>query len=720
MSAAGQLRVKSNSAGRHRSAIVALVSVFALLAFTASADAAVVYDNIETPQPGNVISEAFEATSTSEWGGQVELAGSARKDPKVSVLMSSWGCESGGGASCETTPGSTFAVPITLRIYAVEADDSPGAILATKTKTFEIPFRPSADLVNCTGGNEGKWFDAGSSTCFNGFATPISFNLAGSGVTLPSKLIATIAFNTSHHGYSPLGELACFSESGGCGYDSLNVGAETVPPTVGAIPASVTDDIYQATTFGGFYCDGGAGGTGVLRRDDCTSANGWADYQPSFRIAAFEDEGFVVNDDTAGSGPAGANCAEANFETIQEAVDTVPAGSEVLVCEGTYDENVSVDKGVTIKGAGAGTVVRPSIHNPTCLEGGEGSLCAGGAPASVVFLVKASNVKISDLIVDGDNPALEGSEIDARDGIETATNAKYDGFEVDHVSVRNIYLRGIYAASGGSFAFDHNTVEHVSSDPASIAIFNFEGSGSMTDNVVSDANDAIASNWSRGVTMTGNTITDSGSGLHSDNAGGAAAGPPDVIADNSVSACKTDGYGVWVFVPYVAPNVHDNTVSGCAVGLGAFGGSFSGPTVTPVFSHNDVDGAGAPVSAGTTAGVWLDTTTFYYGDTDNNVQLTANTIRNFDEGLYLGEGGGADLVASGSFNRIVDNSAAINSAAGTVGNLENNWWGCNAGPGNPDCGTASGPADVDPWLVLKATANPTSIALGGNPTSPPT
>ena len=425
-------------------------------------------------------------------------------------------------------------------------------------------------------------------------------------------------------------------------------------------------------------------------------------------------ETVTVNDDLAGPGPSGSDCEHPDFTTIQSAASAVAAGSTILVCAGEYEENVTLDKSVTIRGADDESVVYPAIDGPTCA--GSSSICA---EASNVILVQSSGVTIEHLAVDGDNPDLNGTgTIEARNGIITdhRLGPVFNDLDVNHVTVRNIYLRGIYASSGGTFAFDHDTVEHVTSDPSSIAIFNWTGAGSITNNVVSDANDAISANHSRGTTMTGNTVTDSGSGLHTDNAGD-GGGSPDEIAGNSVSECKEDGYGVWVFVPYIAPSVHDNTVSGCAVGLGAFGGKFpSGSPVTPVFTHNEVDGTGATVSAGTSAGAWLDTTTFGYGETDNSVELTANTIRNFDEGIHLGERGGANLIASGSFNRIVDNTTAIESEPGTVGELEDNWWGCNAGPGNPGCGAASGPADIDPWLVLGIAAEPPSIEGGGEST----
>jgi hypothetical protein len=291
---------------RFRAAACALsVGVLAVLAFASSASAAVVYDNIASPQPGNVASLGYEANSTSEWGGQIELAGAARKDPKVTVLMSSWGCQTGPTVTpptpCVTTPGAAFTLPITLKLYAVNSNQSVGAAIATRTQTFAIPFRPSADPTCPT---PSQWRDS-TGTCFNGFATPITFNLAGDGITLPNRLIATIAYNTTSHGYRPIGAQSCGSN---CGYDSLNVGAETAPPTVGTIPAAVAKDAYWATTHGPFYCDGGVGGVGFLRLDDCSSAalpaESWIENQISVEISASETEG-----EFGPIGPAGTNGA---------------------------------------------------------------------------------------------------------------------------------------------------------------------------------------------------------------------------------------------------------------------------------------------------------------------------------------------------------------------------------------------------------------------------
>ena len=50
-------------------------------------------------------------------------------------------------------------------------------------------------------------------------------------------------------------------------------------------------------------------------------------------------------------------------------------------------------------------------------------------------------------------------------------------------------------------------------------------------------------------------------------------------------------------------------------------------------------------------------------------------------------------------------------------NLENNWWGCNAGPGNAGCGLVTGSgADFNPWIKLLGSATPSSISPLGTST----
>src|ERR1044071_1749531 len=116
-------------------AAVAAGAVAAVFALPAAAVApTTVYDNIPSPQPGNVSSMPFEASSSSEFGGAVQLASTERQNPVVTVLMSSWGCVSGhwNSGDCSTPAGATFSEPITLNVYNLGSGGAVGSLISTK------------------------------------------------------------------------------------------------------------------------------------------------------------------------------------------------------------------------------------------------------------------------------------------------------------------------------------------------------------------------------------------------------------------------------------------------------------------------------------------------------------------------------------------------------------------------------------------------------------
>jgi hypothetical protein len=258
---------------------LAALVVGGLLASPASAATtgpATIFNSIPKTLPGNVPSVGFEATSTSEFGDYARFAGKQRRLQRVIVVMSSWGCEEGtwNAGTCSTTPGATFSHPITLTLYGNPGNGAVGTELAHKTQTFAIPYRPSASAA-C---GDGRW-QAANGTCYNGLATKITFDFSGQGVILPNSVIFGISYNTTHYGDTPITESApCFAESGGCGYDALNVSAASTTPRKG-----IDDDvngIFQDSDWSGAYCDNGQ--TGTFRLD--TSC--WTGFNPMVRFAA--------------------------------------------------------------------------------------------------------------------------------------------------------------------------------------------------------------------------------------------------------------------------------------------------------------------------------------------------------------------------------------------------------------------------------------------------
>ncbi len=183
----------------------------------AAAGGTAIFDNHPATLPSNLPSFGVEAYYFNEWGSGVTFAGTERKLSTATVTMSSWACESGSWSAnnCVSTPGHTYAAPITFNVYAVGSGNTVGALLATATQTFAIPYRPTAS-ASCTGPDVGKWFDG--SVCKNGLANNITFTFSGQ--TLPNNAIFGIAYNTSTNGYSPMGA------SNGGPLDSLNIATE--------------------------------------------------------------------------------------------------------------------------------------------------------------------------------------------------------------------------------------------------------------------------------------------------------------------------------------------------------------------------------------------------------------------------------------------------------------------------------------------------------------
>jgi hypothetical protein len=243
-------------AAKLAAAFLAATAVSAMAAGTAGA-AEVVYNNIESsPVAPAVVSLGFEATSTSQFGGAVEFGATARRNPSVTVVMDSWACEVGHWSkyTCKTEPGKTYAMPITISINAVGPGNTVGALIATGTKTYKLPYRPSANLTKCTGSHLGAWFSKGE--CWSSKAAKITMPFKG---TLPSQAIITVAYNTSDYGAVPYGHSnPCNSTEAGCFYDSLNVGVQEgfehpagTAPSPGAYPLP-TEAFVNGSVEGGW------------------------------------------------------------------------------------------------------------------------------------------------------------------------------------------------------------------------------------------------------------------------------------------------------------------------------------------------------------------------------------------------------------------------------------------------------------------------------------
>ena len=277
-------------------ASIAAVGAFPATAFASSNPT--LYSSLPPAVGANLLpSEGVEAYSFNELGNQITLTRSALL-ASVTITMSSWGCGQSGtwnADNCVTTPGSKFTEPITLNIYKAPGDDPqtqadtpgnglPGAKILSVTRTFAIPYRPSANNAKCRGTSQyfgaGAFYDAALGQCFPGLATNITFSLTSLHVTLPKNIVFGIAYNTSDYGYAPYGTTTtCYTSTTGCPYNSLNIALSNDPTNLNVGSDPYTGGMYQ-NALAADYCDGGAAGSGTFRFDSPSTPSCWDEPNP--------------------------------------------------------------------------------------------------------------------------------------------------------------------------------------------------------------------------------------------------------------------------------------------------------------------------------------------------------------------------------------------------------------------------------------------------------
>ncbi len=245
----------------------------------------VVYSN-RPADPHGLPVAVFESFAISEFGGEVQLAGSNRSDPTVSVLMASYACQHGQGAGCRTSPGATFTWPLTLELYRAGPHDSRGPLLGRVTKRFQIPYRPSARR----GCPDERWTVGFGARCEFAQLHYVSFSFPK--LTLTSRVILGLEFETEDYGTEPVGKPGPYNLLGVAvaahyvcrhrvGHGDCLAGAysnaATASPQVGWDP--FPDQVYLNTNYAPLPCGGLAGSFGVT--GPC-----WTHEQPVVEIRA--------------------------------------------------------------------------------------------------------------------------------------------------------------------------------------------------------------------------------------------------------------------------------------------------------------------------------------------------------------------------------------------------------------------------------------------------
>ena len=128
-------------------------------------------------------------------------------------------------------------------------------------------------------------------------------------------------------------------------------------------------------------------------------------------------------------GTKSAACPDAQFSTIQAAVDAASSGTVIRICPGIYPEQVSITKPLSLHGE-SGVVIEPS----TVAQNATGT--ASGQPlAAIILVADTTDVDIRDVIVDGANNGIGGCSPDLIGVLYQNASG-----EIMRVAVRNVKL----------------------------------------------------------------------------------------------------------------------------------------------------------------------------------------------------------------------------------------------------------------------------------------
>jgi parallel beta-helix repeat protein len=376
------------------------------------------------------------------------------------------------------------------------------------------------------------------------------------------------------------------------------------------------------------------------------------------------------------------------FASIQAAV-TAATGGTVSAAAGTFTEQVSITKDLTLTGAGAASTTIKAPGTPLVTD-------ADGKKNIVEFRGGISNT-MSGFTVSGPGPSTCGS-IDT--GIAALGGATLDLSTTNVATIRDNPFSGCQNGEGiragtprnGAPAVGHLTVSNVQ-----ITDFQKNGlilAGSGSTGTISDvtitgagATPTIAQN---GIEIINGAVATVDHNTVSNIECNAGSCGPDPLSQVYATGISTTASGTGTIV-------QNNTVHDTDVGIDSDG---SGKTITGnTLTNNRFEGiflyqGNATLSGNTISGgrVGVELASFGPGNSQTgsadttNAQgtLTNNTISGTIASIQLQDQDASDAfvpVVTGTGNKITG-TVGVNNTTTSAANLANNWWGALTGPTN--------------------------------------
>ena len=267
--------------------------------------------------------------------------------------------------------------------------------------------------------------------------------------------------------------------TGGLGDDTLDGGADSDT----AVYAGNRADFTLAPTI----VDGAIVSV-VVTDDNAADDDEGADTLTAIETIEFADATVALDGPVIALDEFGALIG--TFATIQAGVNAAPDGGSVLVAAGTYVENVTVDKQLTILGANAGV----TAHDGAGLNAARG-------PEAVVT---------GGFRVDADGVTIDGFEVA---GGPEAVRAASGGQSIDDLTIANLYIHdttdspirfGLGFGGGldsGNWSITGNLIDGIAGDARTgMVLFNVDGL-TVSDNIL--LHDDVARTGRRGFNLDG-------------------------------------------------------------------------------------------------------------------------------------------------------------------------------------------------------------------------
>lgn len=289
-------------------------------------------------------------------------------------------------------------------------------------------------------------------------------------------------------------------------------------------------------------------------------------------------------------GPSTCKSGYVHYSTIQSAVSTVPFNTIVMVCPGSYPEQVTITQPLTLEGVTDGTGSAAVISVPAAGLVQNASTVSFGAIAVQLLVQNAVGVTIKGLIVDGTGGVCPAGFVYPNRivgiGVLNAGSAN-DGTSA--VKVENVVVRNEQTCDGDGILADTSYATVSGSEIHDInqtAIDAYNAAYSITNNSIqrAQAYGIVLLNSSGASVVSGNNVSDSFNGILSTNTSNAAT-----ITNNTV--LNSSYVGLWIYFSYhqtVTKNVVSNALWPLVV-EGGFEDTLQNNTVSNAFYDGILD-----------------------------------------------------------------------------------------------------------------------------------